>query len=97
MNLEGGFKMWVENKKHRWELNSRGEVDEFAFSEGYHNGPACVKCEQHFCIHCEGKAMNKDCDGIDYICSVCGQVVVEKSKFCPECGTDNREEVDENV
>ena len=89
--------MWLENKEHRWELNSRGEVDEFAFSEGYHNGPVCVKCEQHFCIHCEGKAMGKDCDVIDYICSVCGQVVVEKSKFCPECGTDNREEVDENV
>lgn len=34
--------MWVENKKHRWELNSRGDVDEFAFSEGYHNGPNCV-------------------------------------------------------
>ena len=26
--------MWVENKKHRWELDSNGSVNEFAFSEG---------------------------------------------------------------
>ena len=83
--------MWMENKKHRWELNSRGEVNEFAFSEGYHNGVVCVKCEQHFCIHCEGKTMNKDCDVIDYICSMCGYIVAEKSKFCPECGINHVE------
>lgn len=85
--------MWVENKKHRWELDSKGSVNEFAFSEGYHNGPMCAKCGKSFCLYCSGssKAMHEDCDVIDYICSERGEVSEEKSKYCSECGINHIE------
>ncbi len=85
--------MWMENKKHLWKLDSEKNVDEWAFSEGYHNGPMCVKCGKSFCLHCSGssKTMHEDCDVIDYICSECGEVSEKKSKYCSECGINHIE------
>ena len=37
---------------HDWKLDDDGEVDVFAFYEGYHNGPVCLRCGETFCKHC---------------------------------------------
>lgn len=39
------------NSGHTWKTH--GEfIDTFALSDGYHNGPECIKCEESFCWYC---------------------------------------------
>ena len=80
--------MWLESKKHLMKKNSIGEVDDWAFAEGMHNGPVCIKCDQQFCVYCacSAAAMSGECSVVHYTCSECGAAVLSKSKFCPECG-----------
>ena len=46
----------------------------------------------------KGKWINNpdaDCGGGFFICSECGTELYDAWKYCPECGSDNREEADE--
>lgn len=40
-----------------------GEVDTFAMSAEFHNGPVCVKCHASWCIHCHERGSIKPCVG----------------------------------
>lgn len=56
--------MKAENKGHTWKLNEDGEVDEFAMSYEFHNGPMCTKCYYTYCVHCDkGDEPRKECTG----------------------------------
>ena len=77
-----------EHSEHLWRRNKNGEVDLFAFSAGYCNGPMCTRCYHVECEHCnedwetdptEPCVIDKD------ICPACG-AVLSKSKYCPDCG-----------
>lgn len=52
------FGHWTE---HEWERNEDGQIDYFAMSGGFYNGPQCVRCGYSFCVHCAGEADNHDC------------------------------------
>ncbi len=50
--------------KHVWQLDEYGERDDWAFSEGYHNGPYCTACLVAFCKHCSPIVLTADnCPG----------------------------------
>ncbi len=38
--------------KHTWMKDDDGEIDYFAMSEEFHNGPMCEKCHYSYCQHC---------------------------------------------
>ena len=48
--------------EHEWRKTKSGEIDTFAFSYGYCNGPVCVKCGYSYCEHCK--------DGPDEPCEI---------------------------
>lgn len=54
--------------KHDWRLHWTGEIDFFAFDEGMHNGPECMRCRESFCHHCYPEKMDEDCyNQTDYL------------------------------
>ena len=84
----------VKAKKHNWKKDIDGEIDLWAWEEGYCNGPLCLECGESFCIHCEEKNRGKDaiefklneetcCERI--VCSVCGRTVPKDAQYC-NCG-----------
>lgn len=51
----------AEAAGHVLRRDEDGEIDLFVLSEGYHNGPGCVVCDDSWCHHCDGKI--EPCDG----------------------------------
>ncbi len=81
----------VSTKKHKWKRDSNGNIDFAAWDSGYCNGPLCVECGEHFCIHCVGdeeviksKLESEDCYE-RYVCSLCGRDVPDDAPYC-NCG-----------
>ena len=84
---------WIEDWKHRWKQNSRGDIDYFAGVDvGYHNGPLCVKCGFSFCEHCDPDGYETECECPTETCSECGAEFDIRTNYCPNCGADMREE-----
>lgn len=83
--------MWLEDWKHRWQTDERGEVDVFAGVDvGYHNGPLCVNCGYSFCEHCDPDGYDSECEVPTETCSECGFEAHIRTPFCPNCGADMR-------
>lgn len=90
----------IHTKKHKWAREKNGEIDFFAWFDGYCNGPLCVECGEHFCIHCverEGgeevvneKLKAETCEE-RIVCSICGREVPEDAPYC-NCGAMMMEE-----
>ena len=79
--------------KHKWKRNENGEIDDFAWDYGYHNGVVCEVCGESVCVHCEPDYDNKeDCEKSYYVCPTCGEITFRKT-YC-DCGQklDWREE-----
>ena len=72
--------------KHLWKKDEFGEIDEFAYSVDYHNGPVCKVCGYSFCIHCHPEQIESDCYIGYYICPECNKIVNKEDKMCSECG-----------
>ena len=50
--------------KHEWIKKGNGEVDDFAASSGFCNGPMCRLCGFSFCQHCEPEGYeDENCPG----------------------------------
>jgi hypothetical protein len=48
--------------KHDFVRDEYGNIDIFAYEWGdYHNGPACKRCEDSWCGHCEPEKMDEEC------------------------------------
>ena len=76
-----------EYPEHDWERKENGDIDDFACSGGYHNGPMCKRCHYSFCIFCKPNGWNDESCIIDeYKCPKCGRCIVEGTKFCSKCG-----------
>jgi hypothetical protein len=78
-----------EHSEHLWKRNNNGEIDLWAFSVGYCNGPVCTRCWHSECEHCnedwetdptEPCVIDKD------ICPVCGVELEKKFQYCHDCG-----------
>jgi len=49
--------------KHKWQRLPSGEINEFAVSGGFCNGPICVECGHSFCEHCQPEEWESECSG----------------------------------
>lgn len=49
--------------KHKWQKLPNGEINTFAMSGGYCNGPVCVECGHSFCQHCRPEEWESECPG----------------------------------
>lgn len=73
--------------EHDWKRDEENEIDMFAFSDGFCNGPVCKRCNYSFCEHCESDGWNKKSCVIDeYHCPKCGSRIINGTKFCNFCG-----------
>lgn len=72
--------------KHQWRRKENGEIDDFAWDFGYHNGVACEICGETVCVHCNPDYDElDDCEEEHWNCPNCGKMVGWKSKYC-DCG-----------
>ena len=50
--------------KHNWERDKNGNINEWAWEAGFHNGVLCVDCGESVCVHCNPDYMElDDCTG----------------------------------
>ena len=50
---------WDDDMGHKWQRDDEDEIDMFAVSSEFHNGPRCQTCGYAFCHHCQvGPATN---------------------------------------
>lgn len=76
---------WVATRKHQWERDEDGEVDDWAWESGFHNGVSCEICHKHPCVHCDPDYdENQDCHE-HYVCSECGRIALALEPYC-HCG-----------
>lgn len=86
--------VWVSEvyRKHKWRLDKDGNIDEFAMEYDYHNGPACERCHESFCMFCvkdyEAELEKGPCDCSRYECPTCHHEVsfCFKKPYCADCG-----------
>jgi hypothetical protein len=54
-----------DHVKHEFKRNELGEVDMFALSYDWHNGPMCIHCDQAWCHWCTPMSVLEadDCPG----------------------------------
>lgn len=74
------------HEQHLWQTNSKGEIDEWAHSNGYHNGPVCLRCGATPCVHCDPNYNDTPCIVDHFICPRCGKRIYFGDKFCEHCG-----------
>jgi hypothetical protein len=49
--------------KHKWQRLPNGEINKWAVSWGYCNGPECVECGYSFCENCYPNEYDSECPG----------------------------------
>ena len=49
--------------KHNWVKDEDGNIDEWAWERGFHNGVYCIECAQMFCVHCKPDYDEDECKG----------------------------------
>lgn len=75
--------------KHDWKLDKNGEVDMWALSVGYCNGPMCNRCHTSVCEHCNPDWDEEECVIDEHRCPNCNEevhYVYDTDKFCRNCG-----------
>ena len=76
----------IKYGKHKWRKDENGEIDDFAFDYGYHNGVVCEICGEAVCVHCNPDWEKlDDCEDDYYICHTCGDKFHSKRDCC-SCG-----------
>lgn len=76
----------IKYGKHKWRKDKNGEIDDFAFGYGYHNGVVCKICGESVCVHCNPDYDKlEDCEDDYYICPTCRDKFYSKRDYC-SCG-----------
>lgn len=84
---------WVFTKEHLWYKDEDGEIDEFRYESGFHNGPMCKICGETICVNCNPNWKESECLYGHYKCSECGNPSEEgKEKYCSSCGAIMKDE-----
>lgn len=79
--------VYEEYPEHDWVRKENGDIDDFAYDGGYHNGPVCKRCYYSFCIFCNPDGWNDEpCIIDEYKCPKCGRCISKGTKFCSNCG-----------
>lgn len=80
-----------EHSEHLWRRDESGNIDVWAFEEGYCNGPVCTRCHHSECVHCnEDWETDPVCDCVvdKDICPICRKDLDywNKGNYCQNCG-----------
>ena len=76
---------WIPTTKHKWETDENGKIKEWSWYHEFHNGPTCVICGAHPCVHCN-PAWEEDENCYEhFVCSICGRHEEVKHPYC-HCG-----------
>lgn len=89
--------IWVEElyEHHDWEKDDNGNIDRWAMSSEFCNGPMCSRCYRSFCEHCHvedyDEMINEKCDCSHFECPTCHKEIIvswsENQKgVCRHCG-----------
>lgn len=57
------YDYFTNTRGHTWK-RYEGEIDIFAYSQDYCNGPVCTACGYYFCHHCTGGVALEDCTSV---------------------------------
>lgn len=57
------FEQAAERMGHVLRRDEDGDIDTFAYSIGYCNGPTCINCHDAWCHHCKGPEHIQPCIG----------------------------------
>lgn len=72
---------------HEWKLDEYGDIDEFAMSYDFHNGPVCKNCGYSFCEFCYPDGWkDKSCIIDEDRCPNCNHLVIHLNNYCSICG-----------
>ena len=74
---------------HDWKCDENGEIDMWALSVGYCNGPMCNRCHASVCEHCNPEWNEEECVIDERRCPSCSEEVhyyYDTDKFCRNCG-----------
>ena len=78
---------WIFTNKHLWCKDEDGNVDEWEWDAGFHNGPECQVCHATPCVHCTPNWAETECEKGHYYCSECGETSKDAHEnYCPNCG-----------
>ena len=78
---------WIFTNKHLWCKDEDGNVDEWKWDAGFHNGPECQVCHTTPCVHCTPNWEETECKKGHYYCSECSETSKDAHEnYCPNCG-----------
>lgn len=77
-----------EYEKHQWKKDKNGNIDLWAVSGGFCNGPMCERCFHSTCEHCNPNYDDEPCIVDKKICPTCSARLDGwgKPKYCDKCG-----------
>ena len=77
-----------EYEKHQWKKRENGEVNDWAWNDGFCNGVVCERCGESICVHCTPNYDDEPCIVDKDLCPNCGKQVWshEHKNYCSECG-----------
>ena len=77
-----------EYEKHQWKRDKYGNIDEWAVSGGFCNGPMCERCYHSTCMHCNPDYDNEPCVVDKDLCPNCSKELSgwDKDRYCTDCG-----------
>lgn len=77
-----------EYDHHEWRKKEDGSIDEFAWSYESHNGVACERCNETYCIFCDPDYDEKGdkCIIDEHYCPNCGKYIISSDEYCNKCG-----------
>ena len=74
--------------KHNWERDENGNINEWAWEAGFHNGVFCVDCGKSVCVHCNPDYMEFDDTNADRIRAMTDEELAGiflRADFCKCC------------
>ena len=77
-----------EYEKHQWKRDKYGNIDEWAVSGGFCNGPMCERCYHSTCMHCNPDYDNEPCVVDKDLCPNCSKELSgwDEDRYCTDCG-----------
>ena len=98
--------------KHNWKKDENGNVNEWAWESGFHNGVICMNCGRSVCVHCEPDYLElDDCTGPEPEIDAATALLITREQvervwrgewepgnpICPICGKDKFDGLDADI
>ena len=75
--------------EHKWATDTNGEIDEWSWESGFHNGVTCTNCGEQVCVLCnpDYDTIESECSTYETTCPLCLEKldVHSKQPYC-SCG-----------